>query len=131
MYSFAHDHVEIHDELKWCMICTYGIYIPYVTSSCRKFFDIMEERKVKVSIVVGNNHKRETKKRISAITSVFNNIEIRLVDNMHAKCILFSDGLFITGSMNINDSKYTEIGMSKFLDDKEFTDVALWISSIL
>lgn len=81
-------------------------------------------------IVVGYNGKTETKKRIKQIEEDYENVKINLVDEMHAKCILFSDGTFITGSMNITDSKYNELGTVVKLDQDELLDMIMYIDGI-
>ncbi|HPS39172.1 MAG TPA: phospholipase D-like domain-containing protein [Candidatus Cloacimonadota bacterium] len=129
MFAFASDHIR-RNRPDWCKICTYGIYIPWVPSVCKSFFMDLRMYNIPTYIVVGYNGKTETKKRIKQIEEDYENVKINLVDEMHAKCILFSDGTFITGSMNITDSKYNELGTVVKLDQDELLDMIMYIDGI-
>ena len=129
MFAFASDHVR-RNQPDWCKICTYGIYIPWVPSVCKSFFTNLKMYNIPTYIVVGYNGKPETKERIKKIKEDYKNVKIRLVNEMHAKCILFSDGTFITGSMNVTDSKYNELGMNAELSKDELLDMIMYIDGI-
>lgn len=129
MYKYAMTHIE-RARPDWCKICTYGIFIPPISTPCRGFFYTLRIFEVPTYIVVGNNGKDSTKQRIEEIKKDFKNLKIKLVEEMHAKCILFSDGTMITGSMNITDSKYNEIGTVVKLTQHELLDMILYIDGI-
>lgn len=111
MFNFATDHIKRH-TIDWCKICTYGIFIPWVDSPTKTFFEVLESKKIQTTILVGNNNHSDLDRRIEDILVLYNNLSIKTIDEFHSKCILFSDGTFITGSMNISDSKYHEIGIA-------------------
>ena len=129
MFEYAIRHVsKVRPD--WCKICTYGIYIPRCSSSVRSFFQELENYNIPTYIVVGYNHHNSTKERVREVEAYYNNVKIKLVDEMHAKCILFSDGTFLTGSMNVTDSKYNELGTVVKLSRNELLDMIVYIDGI-
>ena len=129
MYDFASKHIS-KTRPDWCKMCSYGIYVPRVSSPCKDLFLELKKYNIPTYIVVGYNHHDSTKERIKEIEYFYDNVKIKLVDEMHAKCILFSDGTFITGSMNITDSKYNELGTFVKLSRDELLDMIMYIDGI-
>lgn len=124
MYDFAMKHIR-DNRPKWCKICTYGIYINYKSS---EFINTLRMYNVDTTIVVGDTGLME--ERVEELQDKYPNIKFRLVDEMHAKCILFSDRLLIAGSMNLSNSGYEEIEVVVKLRKEEFVLLALHIDEI-
>jgi hypothetical protein len=129
MYKFATEHVE-NNNIEWCRICSYGIYIPWVHSACKDFFWALLKKDIPTFVIVGEAKSDTTRYRDNACLN-YKNLDVVVVKDMHAKCILFSDRTFITGSVNISDSRYAEIAMSTRLSKDEMNKVLAFMVNLI
>jgi hypothetical protein len=116
---------------QWVKVMTFNVWIPWVRSPVREFFDTARDTIVPVKMIVGTDHPLKCKARVKELVGKYPNVEVKVVREFHAKGILLSNGVGMIGSMNVSDSSFTELAMVGLLhsqDVVEFNDIfdRLW-----
>jgi len=107
------------DDLKWCKIGTFGIYIGDPGSrygfTCKNggydLFSALHWNDIPTVVNTGYTDIVETKKAAKIVTGAFPNVTVHIRAGMHAKYVLLSNGFGMIGSANVGDSHWMDISI--------------------
>lgn len=138
MINYLEQRSPGEESIAWCKILTYGMWVGIDNygnvkwkSATYRLLKLLEEMGIRTTIVVGISEANgTTPSRIEVAQKRFSHFNIIPVENLHAKCMLFSDGYCMLGSCNLGDSEWEELAWVGYLNTDQFRELDGYIGKI-